>query len=492
MGSQLIELLWKNRAYEEGISDPGSSERAKGAMFAGFSTEMSFDSAVGKATKKTRSEYSSYDRIAVYPGRVQDAQNQYDIGPRNMVDPASLDLPANLQIPRTIRTDVFRDDRQIDKIKASTQFAAVTDNGAASANDRTGGLADFQFEPKFGDPRFPADENKLAPCYFKEPGMLVRKRGRYGTDGSNISSSYAVAGFVEDIDFANAGDTTTSIDLAESISGVSACLKKITIQCSKENHHISSVAIDFSDVTRGSGSISSSAHPRANVLTILMDGKTKLQENYFDCKMGKFGSSKFALTVREVKYFPPMATPQGGFDPGSQVAIPGNIVFNCEKNYEPATMKEDGNNSFFESSGANSTNNRGYRLRAPNQCWPNPLRPEAGIHGTGAENVRAAINQGFNMTGKDESGLNEKKYENPNTQINTTAGTPNESSMQLACDNVHTVGDEGNDIVQGIEYAQPEVKWSMSGCSSYIFKPRESRGTILSINVVLQADTTFA
>ena len=413
--SQLIELVWRNRAYVEAMKDPelGFPNR-KGAMFAGFSSEMGFENETGKPSKKPRQEVASYDRVCVYPGMCMDNKYTYNIGPQFGCDPASLDLPYNLQIPRTVRTSTFTSTRQL-SVEPAKYHSSVDEVQGHEKLDETG-----------------------KPAYFKEPGMTIRKRGKFSTDASAVVdvNSYAALSYVDDIDYANAGDTSVSIDLNESVSGVTAILKKVVIQCSKENHHISEVVIDFSDITRGSGSISSSAAPRSNLLTILMDGKTKMHEAYFDCKMGKFGANKFKLGVADVNYFPPMATPAGGFDAGSQIAVPGDIVFDVDGNH----------------------NSRNALAQIPTQTTQ-----------AGSGRVRDAVNAGYFIGASNhaESGDN----------VNEQTGT-----IQRDGDNQQSINNTQYEDVSA-------VLWKTPGVSHYTFKPREPRGTILAINVVLQADS---
>ena len=454
--SQLIELLWRNKAYTEGIRDPlvGNDSR-RGAMFAGFKTEMAFDNATGKPIKKTRQEYNAYDRICVYPGLCRDATNDYNIGPENGIDPSALDLPHNLQIPRTIKTDVFESSYQIDKM---------------SGSDIGEGLSKWQDTPSDGVQRGlypPTDwqqKNTTVPYHAVEPGMMIRKRQRHTTDASVVSEEYTTAGFVEDLNYANAGDTTISIDLAESIAGVGCTLKKIVVQCSKVEHHISEIVLDFSDITRGSGSISSNENPQSNLLTVLLDGREKMVTAYYDVKMGKFSSGKFKLGLRSVKYFPPLACAAGGFDSGSQVAIPGDITIGCEKLFAPS-------NSTGE-----PIDTTGYMY-----SYPNSLRgivsettgtAEGGSNKvTGARQVADVVNQGYDLNGSNK--LSASTYHN----YSDYSFTPKESNLTTT---------DAKSITQ-VE-KNVSVEWRMPGVSNYTFKPRQTRGSILAINVVLQAD----
>lgn len=455
--SQLIELLWRNRAYTEGIADPAVNyENRKGAMFAGFKTEMGFDNDTRKPQKRTRHEYLNYDRCLVFPGKLEDSTNSYHIGPTNGQDPASLDLPSSMQMPRTIATEIYDSGKQL--------TAASIQNWHTKPEEGSGpGIVD---PSKYG---VKPDDTHGTPEHMLKPGMMVRQRARYADDGNDpVAEKYAVAGFINDIDYGNAGDCTVSIDLAESIAGVSCVLKKVVVQFSKVDHHISEFTLDFSDITRGSGSISSSENPQSNLLTILLDGKEKLHTSYFDCKMGKFGASKFKLGVRNVHYFPPLSCEAGGFDSGSQVATATSMTFNCEKSYEGAMTTEAGSSLDVAPQFA----------RSPNQAWPNPLRgvPEEGC---GATLVADAINQGYDMIGKAADGTGDAT-----SADHTSSTTPQPNTSDLN-DNKTTTS-AGKEIT-----SVAQVCWRRAGCSSYTVQPRKTRGTILAVNVTLQADAGY-
>jgi hypothetical protein len=454
--SQLIELLWRNKAYEEAIQDPvsGLPDRV-GAMFGGFRTEMGFDNSAKKPVKKTRQEYHAYDRVCVYPGLCRDGIFDYAIGPEKGVDPSSMDLPSNLQIPRTVKTDVYGIAGHIDE---------VSKTGSGTHGES---LETFHSVPSTGTGTWAPKEH---PYYHDPVGMMIRKRSRNQDDENAVAEEYATVKFVDDLNYANAGDTTISIDLAESIAGVGAVLKKVTVQCSKADHHISEVTLDFSDITRGSGSISSSEHPQANLLTILLDGKEKLHTAYFDCKMGKFGASKFKLGVKQVKYFPPMAHPSGGFDPGSQVAVPGSVTFGCERLY--AGESTDTTDPYV-----------GKRTAADTYANPHRGEVNATFPMSGRQMVSDAVNQGYQVAA-DTLKPEIHTYLKEGGQLKT---------MRNLEANSTTHANSGNPTT-GTELSTqdgPAVSWRLAGCSSYTFKPRESRGTILAINVVLQADPTM-
>ena len=463
MASQLVELIWRNRAYQDGISDPdGVSDYRVGAMFGGFRTEMGFDNEKRIPEKKVRQEYISYDRVCAYPGRVQDSKFAYDIGPTAGCDPASMDLPAQLQMPRTVATDVHdaAKERKLD-FRAGLYSQRVRREVRGDEDGRTEIVApeDGDYAKGMTNP-IDADIGKGRdgdgrPTHFLNPGMMVRKRPLYSEDDVPISNEYAAIKYVDDIDYSNAGDTSVDIDLNETISGVNCVLKKIVIQCSKSDHHISELTVDFSDITRGSGSITSSENPQCNQLTIMLDGKKKLHTAYFDCKMGKFGASKFKLGIKDVRYFPPMSNSAGGFDAGSQIAPHGAITMRAEKQFEPATYREMGmpplygftttnpgtddiaaeldaqgvgmgfdTRRFDESGGiyarkTDSVSARGaapdprhmfatklgaphkivplWAERYPTQAWPNTLNREPSVYGSGASNVADAVNAGFDL-----------------------------------------------------------------------------------------------
>lgn len=432
--SQIIELIWRNRAYEEATRDPVDGQpNRKGAMFAGFKTEMGFDSETHKSTSRLRQEYLAYDRLCCYPGAVRDSTNEYCIGPQHGVDPASLNLPYNLQYPRTVATDLFR-------AGSHRHVADTTESGWHATPDEAA-----------------SRHKKLQPTtdYSVNPGMVVRKRSRNDVDSELIAPEYTTLKFADDISYANAADTTVSIDLQESIAGVNAVLKKVVVQCSKAEHHISEITLDFSDITRGSGSISSSENPQSNLLTILMDGHEKLHTAHFDCKMGKFQSSKLKFAVRNVKYFPPMACEAGGFDCGSQIAVPDSVTFNCER--------------------VGTTN---VAASLPNTLRGIPDDPFTSTISTGnntredisgRSKVSDAVNQGYRLVGDGRT----------DQATTTTNGSyiPNDDNLTTVS---YTDKTEIKDDVK--------VAWRQPGVSEYKFKQRTTRGTILAISVFLQAD----
>ena len=480
--SQLIELLWRNKAYVEGCSDPHVSyPNRKGAMFAGFTTEMGFDNNNTQPSKKVRHEYINYDRVAVYPGVVQDHSNTYNIGPVNGTDPASTDLPANLQIPRTIKTDVFNANNRLEE-GAAADYHDRPEDGYGYGSKATD-VDNFKAKP----------DAKGRPPHLLNPGMMVRKQERFADDTDPVSSEYTSASFVEDIDFQNAGDTWVSIDLNDSIAGVGAILKKVVVQCSKADHHISEVCLDFSDVTRTSGSISSSENPQSNLLTILLDGKEKVHTAYFDCKMGKFGSSKFKLGLNRVRYFPPLSCEAGGFDSGSQVAQPGDLYFSCEKKFEPSIdnadiykgTARDGETVEGAGDGTVDLDIKEEYGRHPMQSWPNTLRGIPNDYICGQQMVADSINAGYNLIGVDASGAPAAVQSYMKTAVPGTTSDLlyNSTKTQEQNDMFFFPNPTGEEIVNDCK-----INWLRTGCSTYTFKPRQPRGTILAINVVLQAD----
>ncbi len=509
--SQLIELLWRNTAYEDAIKAPNIRfANRKGAMFAGFDTEMSFDSTSKTVTKKFRQEAMSYDRICVYPGKVVDSQHDYNIGPLGGVDPASLDLPMAMQMPRTVETERFSADLQVDYANAqllADRPSTTNDNqmgiadpnvvgGAPNAQQQTGGFSQaaeyYQASCATGngpkgwpDKKDPEQRDSGKPNYLVPPGMMIRKRTRHGTDSSIVSDNYAQLAFADDMNFNSAGETKVLMDLDNNVTGVGCVLKKIVVQCSKEHHHISEISLDFSDITRSSGSISSNENPQANILTILMDGKTKLHEAYYDVKMGKFASNKFHLGLSSVRYFPPLASPAGGFDAGSQVAVPDTLTFNCERLGVDSSLDA-----------AVSVSNQGYVDRGPGDSFPNPLRGTAAkltnndttrdqYGPTGARNVADAVNMGYQMESAAHGEVGNPNY--VKGKFDVEAPPANRVTMHTAGDNLVT-NDFGAVGQLVPEVRRPQVNWKMSGASSYTFKPRETRGTILAVTVIMQAD----
>lgn len=463
--SQLIELIWRNKSYVEGTRDAADGyPQRKGAMFAGFKTEMGFDNMTGKPIKKTRQEYAGYDRVCVYPGLCRDGTHDYNIGPQKGVDPSSIDLPMDLQIPRTIPTEVYEPANQLDRVKGKPSVS--------------GTLEHYQNDSE------PSDASQLdlwrslsVPYNAVGTGMMIRKRSRFTDDSDVIAPVYAKVGFVDDLNYANAGDTTVSIDLNESISGVGAVLKKVVVQCSKTDHHISEVVLDFSDITRASGSISSSENPQANLLTILMDGHERVHTAYFDCKMGKFSASKFQLGVKSIKYFPPMGTPAGGFDPGSQVAVPGDVSVHCEKHYHDASA-----------TGTETTNRAttDVHYSLPNAYRSDPKDSAGNTLVTGARMVADAVNAGYHISGSSEDGT-AKTSADDSAQYPTHAKS---SLTELSKNTTQTLATAAHPGVHEIT-RDVSVAWSMPGVSSYTFKPRQPRGSVLAISIVLQADANM-
>ena len=173
--------------------------------------------------------------------------------------------------------------------------------------------------------------------------------------------------------------------------------------------------------------------------------------------MGKFGANKFKLGLADVNYFPPMSTSAGGFDPGSQVAVPGDIQFVCERRGD-----------YSGGAGAGTP-----FADANAQFWPNPLRdiPIAGNSSGGSQMVRDAVNTGFQVKA-------DNSMADPDVTVNGTLNQRNGDNV-ITSAAAGAVGLSGN----------PVVMWKTPGVSSYSFKPRESRGTVLAVNVVLQADS---
>jgi hypothetical protein len=137
-----------------------------------------------------------------------------------------------------------------------------------------------------------------------------------------------VVEYVDDVEWHNSGSTLLDMHLDSHVGGSQATLKKIVLQFSKEDHQISEVVVDLSDILRSQGSINGAAAGRPAELnakqkpeiTILCDGKKRMQEVYYDTSVGFFTTNKFKFGVSKVRYFPPLVGAIGGFDNGSHVA----------------------------------------------------------------------------------------------------------------------------------------------------------------------------
>ena len=217
--------------------------------------------------------------------------------------------------------------------------------------------------------------------------------------------------------------------------------------------------------------------------------------------MGKFGASKFKLGLSGVKYFPPMSCSAGGFDAGSQVAQVKHLTFGCEKLYE-ADMDDSTAEDLPYGDRQQADINT---MRA--DAYPNPLRgikkatnkngksgPVANNYRfSGARMVADAVNAGYQV----HDGLDKPAIQNTYAVNIDVAGKEDliESILPLEANTVATHGNltqagaaTMSDDATVKERAEPKCSWHMAGASSYTFRPREPRGTILAITVCLQAD----
>ena len=197
-----------------------------------------------------------------------------------------------------------------------------------------------------------------------------------------------------------------------------------------------------------------------------------------------------------MRYFPPLGCAAGGFDPGSQVAVPGAITFGCEKLYESQIKAEDtGETSdkldVEDARQAQQDVTQPFPTRGPSDAYPNPLRGVAEVqastattdepkkHGVvGARNVADAVNMGYKLVGAGKANASDTY-------------TDESSTLQELTSNYTTTTRTGTTEIQESGASADETlrcQWKMAGCSSYTFKPRETRGSILAINVILQAD----
>jgi|TARA_R110000737_G_scaffold260848_4_gene269162 hypothetical protein len=411
--AQLIELIWRNPAYQRATQSPASEDDTvgKGALFGGFRTTSSCAYSQADApSKRLRSEYDTSNRVLCYPGELFDKKYKYVLGPENGWDKDSRELPIETALVRTTPTD--RDSYRDAAANPSFKTSVPAWNEIRRYTSTQSGDSD-------------------APLDYKQ---AADNKAR--TDGGTERIQ-----FVDDINWANEGDTTMTMDLEESITGANCNLKKICLQFSKENHHASEVTFDFSDITRAQGSISSSSHPMANMITILLDGKEKLHTSYFDCRMGKFGANKFKLSVKSIKYFPPLSSPLGGFDAGSQVARDVRTVYRIAPPSSLATTPDAG----F----SNTTNPASQATGDPN----------AGRAGAASRTVAAINNYGANEI--DPADAYTWKY--------------------YGGDGLATVGAGVGAIAQTMDVS--------AGISEYSTAARETRGTLLSAAIYLQADT---
>ena len=417
--AQLIELIWRNPAYQRATQSPASEDDTvgKGALFGGFRTTSSCAYSQADApAKRLRSEYDTANRVLCYPGELFDKKYKYVLGPENGWDKDSRELPIETALVRTTPTDrdSYRD------AEANPFFTTSDDKTVPAWNE----IRRYSATQSL-DSDAPVDYKQAADS----AGTTTHKARP--NDGERIQ-------FVDDINWANEGDTTMTMDLEESITGANCNLKKICLQFSKENHHASEVTFDFSDITRAQGSISSSSHPMANMITILLDGKEKLHTSYFDCRMGKFGANKFKLSVKSIKYFPPLTSPLGGFDAGSQVARDVRTVYRIAP---PSSLAITSDAGF-----SNTTN-------PASQATGDPNATRAGA----ASRAVAAIN---NYGVNDSTDAYTWKYYGGDGLATVGAGTAGAQTMDVS-----------------------------AGISEYSTAARETRGTLLSAAIYLQADT---
>lgn len=376
----MIELVWRNPAYELGL-------QTHGALFGGFKSEVNSDYQSGRPGKKTRTEYKKFDRQFVYPGFIEDANNAYHIGNSEGWDPACASaagsVPPDLQMPRAVLTSSHREHETPAKRTATTQVGVLPKRAqstmsyarwfdelpqqegappervtmsvtgvslgtfqATNAQNGTGFVKhtwDTVEGPLNPSPvPFPSGAVADMNSWGAEPDCKIRRVVKQGPASSTDTgltelqeggehynkSNEAMIEFVDDVEWHNAGSTILDMHLDSHVGGSQATLKKIVLQFSKEDHQISEVVIDLSDILRSQGSINgASAGQPAQLaakqkpeITILCDGKKRMQEVYYDTSVGFFTTNKFKFGVSKVRYFPPLVSASGGFDDGSHVA----------------------------------------------------------------------------------------------------------------------------------------------------------------------------
>jgi hypothetical protein len=383
--ASMIELVWRNPAYEKGLQQHG-------ALFGGFKSEVNSDYESGRPGKKTRTEYKKFDRQFVYPGFIEDSTSAYHIGNSEGWDPACASaagsVPPDLQMPRAVLTSSHREHATpAGKKDLSTQIANLPKRAQSTMSyarvldelpDQEGGFANIVMMSDLSHPTNPKqpshaqngtpfnphtfdiddvrhnshlmDAGRQLPSrttaemdsWGADPHCKIRRVLRQGVpnatksglaeleDGTELqqASSEAVVEFVDDVEWHNSGSTMLDMHLDSHVGGSQATLKKIVLQFSKEDHQISEVVIDLSDILRSQGSINGASAGRPAELsakqkpeiTILCDGKKRMQEVYYDTSVGLFTTNKFKFGVSKVRYFPPLVGTTGGFDNGSHVA----------------------------------------------------------------------------------------------------------------------------------------------------------------------------
>lgn len=374
--ASMIELVWRNPAYEAGL-------QKHGALFGGFKSEVNSDYESGRPGKKTRTEYKKFDRQFVYPGFIEDANNAYHIGNSEGWDPACASaagsVPPDLQMPRAVLTSSHREhatpagkkdsstqvgilpkraqstmsyarrfdelayaDGIPDKVIMSVTGEALSFAQGTPAQNGTGfnpHTWDVEDGPQTAVPSgaaadmdsWGADPDCKIRRVIKQGETLATESGltelQEGVEEYNKNNE-AMVEFVDDVEWHNSGSTMLDMHLDSHVGGSQATLKKIVLQFSKEDHQISEVVIDLSDILRSQGSINGAAAGRPAELnakqkpeiTILCDGKKRMQEVYYDTSVGFFTTNKFKFGVSKVRYFPPLVGTTGGFDNGSHVA----------------------------------------------------------------------------------------------------------------------------------------------------------------------------
>ena len=375
----MIELVWRNPAYQEGLAKHG-------AMFGGFKSEVNMDYMEDRPGKKTRTEYKKFDRQFVFPGFVEDSKNSYHIGNSEGWDPscasAAGTVPPDLQMPRAVLTSSHREHetpagtggketrianmplrtqstqsyaRLLDEQKTGADITMFTDPSFSSNpthaspaqngtpyNPHTWDVHDKHHASHLIDEPLPSRTIVDMNSWGADPDCKIRRVIKQGTqsttdsglaelqDGAlqNSKETESVIELVDDVEWHNSGATMLDMHLDSHVGGSRATLKKVVLQFSKEDHQVSEVVLDLSDILRSQGSINGASAGRPAEqsakqkpeITILCDGKKRMQEVYYDTSVGEFTTNKFKFGVSKVRYFPPLVGVTGGFDNGSHVA----------------------------------------------------------------------------------------------------------------------------------------------------------------------------